>query len=139
MTFTEVREAQLFRLLSGFFGRERVIPNMSVMCVCGGEPPADLRSVRGDLELWMRRNKCLFTIVDEEDKPKLVVEFFSGTGDIIDAVELEHQAVLPQLLGAAGIRYITVSVNELAEILDPKSTIDFFSLLEAKVMEQVDA
>lgn len=138
MTFVEVHEAQLFRLLSGFFGRERVIPNMSVFCVCGGTPPAELKGMRGDIEPWMRRNKCLFTIVDADDKPKLVVEFFSGRGDIIDAVEVEHQAILPQLLGAAGIRYVTLSTAELAETLDPHSSIDFFSLLESKVMEQAE-
>ena len=141
MVAFELHEAQLFNMLSSFFGRERVVPNMSVLSVCGGELPESARALKlpvkqepkQDLQSWARLNKCLFTIVDAEDTPKMVVEFFSGFENAIDPVEESHQRFLPTLLGAAGVRYVTISSDEFSEILNPNGSLDFLSLLESKV------
>lgn len=132
MTFVELHEAQLFNLLASFFGRERVIPNMSVMSVCGGSLPEGLKNP-AELTSWAKSNKCLFTIVDGDDTPKLVVEFFSGFEKSIVPKEEEHQRYLTQLLPAAGVRYITISDEEFSELLDPRGSLDLFALLEEKV------
>lgn len=133
MVFIELHEAQLFNLLASFFGRERVVPHMSVWSVCGGALPEGLRRPSEDLAVWAKSNKCLFTIIDGDDNPKMVVEFFSGFEKAIDATEEAHQRILPPLLAAAGIRYITISDEEFSELLDPRGSLDLFSLLEEKV------
>lgn len=134
MVFVELHEAQLFKLLSSFFGRDRVVPRMSVLAVCGGELPSTNGMPKPELTTWAKASKCLFTIVDDDDTPKMVVEFFSGFTDTVDPVEEEHQRLLTSILPAAGVRYITISNAEFSELLDPRGNLDFFSLLEAKVM-----
>jgi hypothetical protein len=133
MIFIDVQEAQLYRLLSGFFGRERVIPHMSVLAVCGGELPNQVEDAAGKLRLWAQGTKCLFTIVDHQDSPKMVIEFFSGFERAIDPNEEERQRFLPTLLPAAGVRYVTLSWDELEELIDPRSSLDLLSFLEDKI------
>lgn len=126
-----LHEAQLYRLLSGLFGGERVVPHMRVISVCGGEVPAG--ECDGDLRTWAQNNRCLFTIVDADDKPCLVVEFFSGFTEFVDPTEAEHQRFLKPMLAAQGIRYVTISPTEFSEILDPGSSLDLVSFLQDKV------
>ena len=131
-------EALLFRMLSSFFGGERVIPKMSVLAVCGGELPGvafpEVQMPFGfDLRSWAKQSKCLFTVVDGDDNPKLVVEFFSGFSDYVSNHEVEHQRYLKPLLGKLGIAYVTISTDEFDEVLDPDSSLDFCSLLHSKV------
>ena len=128
-----LQEAQLFRLLSDMFGRERIVPNMSVLAVCGGTlPPAAVTQIPG-LDPWARRAKCLFTIVDSDDIPKMVIEFFSGFEDAVDAKEEEHHRMLTPLLPAVGVRYITISQSEFSELIDPRGTLDMLTFFQAKM------
>ncbi len=124
-------EAQLFRMLSSFFGPERVVAKLSVLTICGGALPAGSHSE--PLQDWARQNHCLFTIVDFADEPKLVVEFFSGFEESVDLVEEEHQRFLPELLARSGVQYITLSDSEFEEILSPSSGYDLTTLLQEKV------
>lgn len=147
-------EALLFRMLTSFFGRDHVVPNMSVTSVCGGSlpenividqgivqlrrraagenPALNLGEKRTDLAAWARGARCLFTIVDFNDVPKMVVEFFSGFETAIDMRDLEHQIYLKPILAAAGIRYVTISDAEFADLTDPSGRLDVFTLLRAK-------
>ncbi len=140
-------EAILFRILVNFFGQDHVIPRMSVLSVCGGSLPDDIQdqmSEKGylgpknkqapaDLRLWAKKSKCQFTIVNGNDDPKIVIEFFSGFSSHIDISEEEHQRLLAPILRAAGIGYITISNAEFQDILDPDTTLDFCMFLKAKV------
>lgn len=126
-------EAMLFRILSEFFGREHVVLQMRVIAVCGGELPSGVVIQGVDLLEWAKANKCLFTIVDANDEPKMVIEFFAGFEEAVDPVEVEHQRFLQPLLKAAGVSYVTISEDEFSEIVDPGGTLDFYSLLKAKV------
>lgn len=131
-------EAILFRMLAGFFGKDRIAYGLSLMAVCGGELPTNEEAFGGakisaDMREWAKRNKCLFTVTDHDDNPKLVVEFFSDRTDAIDAEALEHQQFMKPLLQAKGVRYITISDDEFAEITDPRGHMGFFDLLRAKV------
>ena len=126
-------EAQLFRLLVDFFGREHVVPQMSVLAVCGGSLPETSLGSNGAVSEWAKRSKCLFTIVDEHDAPCMVIEFFSGFENSIDVREEEHQRLLTPLLKASGIRYVTISPAEFSEMLDPHSSLDLFNFLKSKV------
>lgn len=119
-------EAILFRMLSSFFGEENVIPNMSVLSVCYGQ------EFTAEGEEWARRTKCLFTVVDGQDQPKLVVEFFSGFDRPFRPEDEEHQRLLKPLLHKAGIAYITISNQEFLEISDPQGPMDFFHWLKGK-------
>lgn len=123
-------EAQLMRMLAAFFGKDQVIPRMSVLAVCGGELPAGSRK---ELVAWAKSSRCLFTVVDREDRPKLVVEFFAGFQDSIDLQEEEHQRLLAPMLRELGIRYITISPEQFEELLDPDGDLDLFSLLAEHV------
>jgi hypothetical protein len=128
MTEMSLDEAQLFRILGGFFGRERVVWNMSVRAVCGGE----FSDANADFS-WAEAATCLFTIVDEDDAPKMVVEFALNLKGTIDLQLLERQSRLPKLLESLGIRYIMLTASEFNEILDPGSSLDLVSLLEDRL------
>ena len=130
-------EVQLYKLLTAFFGRENVVPNMRVIAICGGQLPTEIRdsiSVNGvKMNDWACANRGLFTIVDGQDLPRMVVEFFSSTDQTLDVRELEHKQYLQPILAAAGVRYVTISEGELAEMLDPRGNLDLCSFLEAQV------
>ena len=131
-------EALLFRILSGFFGRERVVPRMSVKSVCGDKLPAKFQNKESfDINKWAIENKCLFTIVDESDNPYMVIEFFSGFEKSVDVVEVEHQTFLPEILKSAGIRYITMTNQEFLDLTNPNNSFDFLSFIKAKVSEDL--
>ncbi len=125
-------EAQLFRMLVSFFGQERVLWSMSVRAVCGGDIPEQLGGRIGEPVSWVENDKCLFTVVDHDDNPKMVMEFSPDFSDYIEVEQLERQKKLPPLLGACGVQYVTISSQELGEILDPRSSLDFFSFLKDK-------
>jgi hypothetical protein len=132
-----LQEAQLFRVLTSFFGRERVVPRMSVLCVCGGCLPEQLEVQRFglsrvELELWARSNTCLFTIIDDEGDPHLVIEFCSDFAETVDLEELEHSRYLKGLLAPLSIAYVTMTPAEFAELLTPGSGLDIVSLLRDK-------
>ncbi len=131
-------EAQYLRILSGLFGRDRVIPHMSVMAVCGGKIPADYDVKGFDLGTWAKRSRCLFTVVDDEDCPKAVFEFFSGFGAVIEPEAVSHEKYLRPLLRHMGIKYITISEEEFSEILRPGGNLDFFSFLKAQLEEEFE-
>ncbi len=129
-------EAILYRIVSDFFGKERVVPNMSVKAICGEKLPIDYQPKASfNIGSWAKENKCLFTIVDSEDNPCLVIEFFSGFASSVDLLEVEHQTYLPEILQLAGIRYITMTGDEFSEITNPSAHLDFVSFLKAKVTE----
>ncbi len=133
MVSLSLPEAQLFRILTGFFGADRVVFGMSVSTVCGGNLPETLPGVNRSAREWAKRNRCLFTVVDHDDEPCMVVEFFSGYQEGIDPVEAEHQQYLPAILSGAGIQYVTISNEEFSELLTPESNLDFYALLKAKI------
>jgi hypothetical protein len=126
-------EAQLFRMLVGIFGSDRVVWSMSVRAVCGGELPHTINN--GDEELRERaeRDKCLFTIVDDNDTPKMVMELQPDFTQFIEVERLERQRWLPSLLSQCGVQYITMSASELGEIINPDGKMDFVSFLQDKV------
>lgn len=121
-------------MLSRFFGKTHVIPKMSVLSVCGGNLPGEFSNEERDWTPWARENRCLFTVVDHLDEPKMVVEFFSGFKDAVVAEEVEHQKYLKPLLSAANISYVTISDIEFSEVLDPQAPLDFCSLLQDKIL-----
>ena len=127
-------EAQLFRMLVALFGRDRVVWSMSTRAVCGGSFPRVLSAgaVPGESLSWAERDKCLFTVVDGDDNPKMVIEFSPDFSKYIEVEQIERQKHLPPLLGACGIQYVTMSSSELGEILDPAGSLDFVAFLKDK-------
>lgn len=118
---------------------------MSLMTICGGTLPEGMSrdlippgmedlGVEG-LAKWARHTPCLFTIVDEEDEPKMVLELFSGFGRDIDLQELEHQRYVGPMLRLAGIRYVTVSPEEAGQLVSPDADFDIYEFLFSKVEE----
>lgn len=120
-------EAILFRMLSSFFGEDNVIPHMSVLSVCGGQIED------ASLIDWARKSKCLFTIVNGHDEPRLVVEFFSGFHNPFRPEDEEHQRLLKPMLQQASITYLTLSQEEFDEIAASDGRLDFFHWLKDKI------
>lgn len=132
-----LEEAQLFRILTGFFGKERVVPRVSVLSICGGEPPAAVGLNFSDMELcelkaWMKRNSCLFTVINDEGDACLVIEFASDFTEIVDLGELERRKLLLPLLAAVSIPYITITGEEFSDMLTPGAPLDIFTFLRDK-------
>lgn len=126
-------EAILFRLLASFFGKERVIPQMSVLAACGGDLPQGKFEDR-DLS-FAKKKKCLFTVVNELDTPKLVVELGVDAKSSIDLSELDKQEQARPILTAAGVPYIILSKSELLFVTDPAAPGNWFHLLQSKFEE----
>ncbi len=141
MIALEQHEAVLFRMLSAFFGEDRVIPQMSIFAVCGGQLPISMpQEWLAEVQLscarspvvWAQQSRCLFTIVDANDEPKMVVEFvpdFSGT---LDIEELNKRRFIRPALQAAGVNYVTISAQEYHEITLPGSSFTLSKLLQDK-------
>ena len=126
-------EAQLFRLLTGFFGEERVVWSMSTRAVCNGELVCDERGTYAAREPWPVRDKCLFTVVDYDSMPKMVVEFAPDFSQFIEVDQLDRQEHLPRVLEGFGIQYVAISQQEFGEVVDPNSSLDFVTLLQDKI------
>lgn len=133
MEALSLREAQLYRMLCEVFGKELVVPLMSVQAVCGGSVPR--ASSNQTLSAWARKNKCLFTVVDADDQPKLVIEFFEGFEHSVDPHEEEHQRLLKPLLEELDIAYVTISNAEFSDLLTKPEEHGFCEFMEAKVSE----
>ena len=125
-----LNEAQLFRLLVGFFGKERVLFSMSVRAVCGGDLSSLSHMLDEETRAWAERNRCLFTVVDAEDDPRMVVEFEPDFSNFIEVDQLERKSRLPGLLKASGVQYLTITGEEMGEILDPNGTLDLVDVLK---------
>ena len=125
-----LNEAQLFRLLVGFFGKDRVLFSMSVRAVCGGDLSSLSHMLDEETRAWAERNRCLFTVVDAEDDPRMVVEFEPDFSNFIEVDQLERKSRLPGLLKASGVQYLTITGEEMGEILDPNGTIDLVDVLK---------
>jgi hypothetical protein len=126
MIHLEHQEALLLRMLSSFFGQDHVIPKMSLFAVCGGVVKAE------DIDR-ARKTPCLFTVVDTDDQPKIVFDFFSGFDKPFEVKDVEGQQFAKPMLESHGIRYITMTAEEFAEITDPQSPLDFYHWLKDKM------
>jgi hypothetical protein len=126
-------EARLFRVLTGFFGADRVVWSMSVRAVCGAGLVQAVADGEGS---WYDSHRCLFTVVDDDDNPKMVMEFSPDFDAFIEVEQLERQSKLPALLGACGVQYVTISTAELDEIIDPRGALDLFSFLKDRFLPQ---
>jgi len=100
------KEVHLYKILVTLFGKENVIPRVTVKTVCENLPdtasffPKELEGVQ-----------VLFTVVNDDDAPKLVVEFAPEISEVVDVYALEREKKIVHLLNACQIRYI--SINDL--------------------------
>ncbi|MEN9845329.1 MAG: hypothetical protein RIS36_476 [Pseudomonadota bacterium] len=130
MAEMSLNEAQLFRLLVGFFGKDRVLFSMSVRAVCGGDLSSLSHTLDEETRAWAERNRCLFTVVDAEDDPRMVVEFEPDFSTFIEVDQLERKSRLPAVLKASGVQYLTITGEEMGEILNPNGTIGLVDVLK---------
>lgn len=130
MAEMSLNEAQLFRLLVGFFGKDRVLFSMSVRAVCGGDLSSLSHTLDEETRAWAERNRCLFTVVDAEDDPRMVVEFEPDFSSFIEVDQLERKSRLPAVLKASGVQYLTITGEEMGEILNPNGTIGLVDVLK---------
>ena len=103
---------------------------MSVRAVCGGDLSVISQDFDEETRTWAERSKCLFTVVDGEDDPKMVVELAPDFSDFIELEQLERQNKLPGLLKSRGVQYLTISGDEMSEILDPNGTLGLVDVLK---------
>jgi len=138
-TAIELREAQLYRILMDVFGRERIVPQARISFVCSGELPELCPEMNPGYAEWAERFRCLFTVVNNEDEPRLVVEFLSDFTDFVDIREAERDRYLPEVLRQQGIHYMTVSNAEFGELLSAESGLHFLHLMETKFGDEIVA
>ncbi|MCB0336928.1 MAG: hypothetical protein KDD62_11510 [Bdellovibrionales bacterium] len=134
----DAHQAQLLRLLSEFFGDTNVIPQMSLAAVfadCNEAAQEKLAAIAlARTPDWSRTEKCLFTIVDTDGTPKLIVELFADDGNTVDLLLLDKQEQLEVLCREAQIHLAIFGYHELAQILDPSSGMSLLSCLSGKVL-----
>lgn len=126
-------------MLAGFFGRDRIVPHMSVLAVCGGEVPSGIaveqRPLPSNLKEWAKGNRCLFTLVDAQDTPKLVLDFEALNDGTVDPDKIEYHRVLRPVLEAAGVRFLTITNDEFAELLRPTGNLDLLGFFQDRFEE----
>lgn len=130
MVEMSLAEAQLFRMLTSLFGKDSIVWNMSVRSVCGGEYPTLGSETKEQLAQWAESSHCLFTLVDQDDEPKMVIEIAPDFKTVIEVQQLERHQKLPSMLEACGVQYVSVSSSELDEMMDPSSSLDLVSFLK---------
>jgi hypothetical protein len=130
MTHLDLDSALLLRLLTAFFGTDQIVYGMSLYVICGGDLPESFLANHVEMA---RGRTCLFTVVDEGDYPKLVIDILPYVGGIVEMGRFEEQELVEQALLRAGIKYVTISEDELRELQDPRSGLDLCTLLMAKV------
>lgn len=130
MVEMSLAEAQLFRMLTSLFGKDTIVWNMSVRSVCGGEYPTLGAETKEQVAQWAESAHCLFTLVDQDDEPKMVVEIAPDFKTVIEVQQLERYQKLPSMLEACGVQYVSVSSSELDEMMDPSSSLDLVSFLK---------
>jgi hypothetical protein len=116
-----LEHAALFRILTDFFGSERVIYNMSVASVCSSNSKSIMP--------LHSRTPCLFTIVDGDDNPKLVIDTLGTDPSIVDVERIETTKVLRDILEEAGIYFVLITPSELQDLLDPLEDLDICKYL----------
>jgi hypothetical protein len=136
----DLRQAQLFRMLSTLFGEEQVLPNLSLRMILGSCEGVDVSifsaegvsdsapaviPTKADLD-----RRCLFTVLDDQDKPRVVVDF-SGFGDsFIDADALKRHEVIQRVLGSVGLKFLLIHPKDFESILDRDSETTLVGVLQ---------
>jgi len=128
-------EAQLFRQLMDVFGADRVLPHLPVSMICGQEYPESLQSAFPELADWARTSICLFTVIDGESSPKLVLDIFEGFEASIEIDQVERQRYLPDLFAALNVHYITLSPAELESCSTSGNKEKLCAILEQKIQQ----
>ncbi len=143
-----LQEAQLMRLLQDIFGFDRVMPFISLVTVCGGVLPrvneskpvgekgydAGAKIAPKNRSSSPENQQCLFTIVDHDHEPKLVVEFAAQNGQTIDALKLTQQQFARDQLEAKGIHYVLINELEFENILDPAIELSLANFIHSKIL-----
>lgn len=124
MVELDLDEARLLRLLTGVFGVDRVLVNLSLLTLSGGKLPEGLEGLLGQSAMTDEQaGRCLvlFTIIDPEHEPQLAIDFVSDTvqrlgagcplrhNEAVDPVELEHYQRVRPLLRHLTIPYAPVT------------------------------
>jgi hypothetical protein len=136
MTGYDLYTATFLRILTSLFGEDQVVVGMSLFVVCGGVMPLDF--VDDHIEVAKNR-KCLFTIVNQDDRPCLVIDFAPGRYSTIDMGTFEYAEQMERALTEVGVKYISIDVCELTALQDPHSNLDLCTLLSEKVGSLIEA
>jgi len=129
--FFELHEAQLFRLLKGFFGEEQVVPFLTLQMICGEAAGDDPVAVAAPF----LQERCLMTILDEQSTPHLVIEFSPQFSESVDLDALERNKVVKACLQHHGILHISIDHEEFSEVLHPQGSLTLVKLLQTKLDE----
>ncbi len=133
MVDISLEEAQLLRMIAGFFGKERVVCKATLNFICGGQLHFPKDCDKADFRAWAKRRKCLFTVMNDEGDPKLVIEFTPDFNGTIESMDVEHLNHVEPVLKAAGLHYVTLDKADLAELTSPEGNLDFFTFLESRL------
>jgi len=128
-------QAQLFRQLMDVFGADRVLPNLHVSMICGQSYPPSLTADFPELPQWAKSTICLFTVIDGESDPRMVIDIFDGFEESIDVKQEERQRYLPLLFSGINVHYITLGSDEIASIGNTGNREMLCAILEQKIQK----
>lgn len=129
MVMLSQEELQLYRMLQGFFGEDHVIPQMRFAAVCKS---AEIQILENDKDV-SGSYRCLFTIVNSEDRPRLVFELTHYDASIIDLQSFQDRSHAREILERSGIQHLDISKQELEEIRAVGSGYTFADYLRDKL------
>jgi hypothetical protein len=133
MVHLEVHQAQLLRMLAALFGEDQLLVNLSLRMVidsCEDMQQAVREGVCSAAGSPVLDTKCLFTIVNGNDRPQLVVDF-SGFGEsYIDAAALKQNEAIERVLAEAGIKCLFIHPKDFQAILDKDAETTLVSVLQ---------
>jgi len=126
-------EVILFKHLQGFFGFDNVIPHMRCLAIFESAKVSLPEVLDSNKEAMMERHRCLFTVVDNDDKPKVIFELSESDAVTIDLLHMNDKSIAEDLFQKVGIKHIAVSRQEIKEIGLPGSGYSMVDYLRDKL------
>lgn len=134
MIALDINQTKLFRLLQDIFGESRVIPQIRLKALCGGVLPLVSEFRLDKVDSNQHENlKCLFTVVDKDDEPRMVIDFDAKDSVEIDVYEFNKQEIVKKYLSEVGVQYLLIGFREFEDILDNSKDDTLATCLNSKI------
>jgi hypothetical protein len=126
----EHKQAILLRLFTSFFGKEKIMFNISLWMLL-----EDFKELGIENKEEYKNYKCEIVILSKEDMPRMVVEFdpLYEKQEFIDLKNIKKDEVLKEVLQKAGIPYITVQKEEFEYLTHPHDRVSIVDYLNYKL------
>ena len=123
------KQAILLRLLTDVFGKDNIVFDISLWLLL-----QDFENIASDNKDF-KKLKCLFTILDKNSTPKMVVNFdpLYDKEKYIDMKELEKHQILENNLKEVNITYLVINKDDFEGLTHPKHPVNIVDLFNFKL------